>query len=63
MRNWLIGVSNDNHEAFCKVCRQDFSVKQTGKEKAKQHEKSAKHQKAVNELKSQATLGCSQTVA
>ena len=32
-----------------------------GKEKVKQHEKSAKHQKAVNESKSQATLGCSQT--
>ena len=27
----------------------------------KQHEKSAKHQKAVNESKSQVTLGCSQT--
>ena len=38
MRNWLIGVSNDNYKAFCKVCRQEFSVKQTGKEKVKQHE-------------------------
>ena len=63
MRNWLIGVSNDNYKAFSKVCRQEFSVKQTGKENVKQHEKSAKHQKAVNESKSQATLGCSQTVA
>ena len=61
MRNWLTGVSNDNYKAFCKVCRQEFSVKQNGKEKFKQHEKSAKHWKAVNELKSQATRGCSQT--
>ena len=61
MRNWLTGVSNDNYKAFCKVCRQGFSVKQNGKGKVKQHEKSAKHQKAVNESKSQATLGCSQT--
>ena len=61
IRNWLIGVSNDNYKAFCKVCRQEFSVRQTSKEKVRQHEKSAKHQKAVNESKSQATLGCSQT--
>ena len=35
--------SNDNYKAFCKVCRQEFSVKQNGKEKVKQHEKLAKH--------------------
>ena len=28
MRNWLTGVSNNNYKAFCKVYRQDFSVKQ-----------------------------------
>ena len=61
MRNWLTGVSNDKCKAFCQVCWQEFPVKQTGKEKVKQHEKSAKHQKAVNESKSQTTLGCSQT--
>ena len=61
MRNWSTGVSNDKYKGICKVCQQEFSVKQTGKEKVKQHEKSAKHQKAVNESKSQATLGCSQT--
>ena len=60
MRNWLTGVSNDNYKAFCKVCWQEFSVKQNGKEKVKQHEKWVKHWKAVNESKSQATLGCSQ---
>ena len=61
MRNWLTGVSNDKCKAFCKVYRREFSVKQTGKEKVKQYEKSAKHQKSVNESKIQATLGCSQT--
>ena len=61
MRNWLTGVSNDNFKAFCKAGRQEFSIKQNGKEKVKQHEKSAKRQKAVNESKSQATLDCSQT--
>ena len=61
MRNWLPGVSNDNYKAFCKVCRHKFSVKQNSKEKVKQHEKSAKHQKAMNESKSQAALGSSQT--
>ena len=61
MKNWLTGVSNDKYKAFCKVCRQEFSVKNNGKEKVKQHENSAKHQKAVNESKSQLTLGCSQT--
>ena len=61
MRNGLTGVSNNNHKAFCKLCRQEFSVKQNGEEKVKQHEKSAKHLKAVNELKMQATLGCGQT--
>ena len=61
MRNWLTGVSNDNYKAFCKACWEEFSIKQNGKEKVKQHEKSAKHQKAMNELKSQATLGCNQT--
>ena len=43
MRNWLTGASNSNYKAFCKVCLQEFSVKQNGKEKVKQHEKSAKH--------------------
>ena len=57
----MTGVSNDNYKAFCKVCQQEFSVKQNGREKVKQHEKSAKHQKAVNESESLATLGCSQT--
>ena len=61
MRNWLTGVSNDKYKTCCKVCWQEFSVKQTGKEKVKQHEKSGKHQKVVNESKSHATLGCSQT--
>ena len=61
MRNWLTGVSNNNYKAFCKVCWQEFSVKQNSKEKVKQLEKSAKHQKAVNVSKSQATLGYSQT--
>ena len=61
MGNWLIGVSSDNYKAFCKVCRQEFSVKQNGKEKVKQHGKSAKHQKVVNESESQATHGCIQT--
>ena len=61
MRNWLPGVSNNNYKAFCKVCRHKFSVKQNSKEKVKQHEKSAKHQKAMNESKSQAALGSSQT--
>ena len=60
IKNWLTGFSNDNYKAFCKVYRQEFSVKQTGKEKVKQHEKSGKHQKVVNESKSHATLGCSQ---
>ena len=44
-------VSNKNYKAFCKVCRQGFSVKQNGKEKVKQHENSAKHQKAVKSRK------------
>ena len=61
MRNWLTGVSSDNYKAFCKVCRQDFSVKQNDKEKVKQHEKSAKYQKTVNESKGQTALDCSQT--
>ena len=61
MRNWLTGVSSDNYKAFCKVYRQDFSIKQNSKEKVKQHEKSPNRQKAVNESKSQETLGCSQS--
>ena len=61
MGNWLTGVSNDNYKAFCKACWQEFSIKQNGKEKVKQNEKSAKHQKVVIESKSQTTLGCSQT--
>ena len=61
MRYWLTGVSNANYKAFCKACWQEFSIKQNGKEKVKQHEISAKHQKAMNESKSQATLVCSQT--
>ena len=35
MRNWLIGVNNDNYKAFCIVCWQEFSVKQNGKEKSR----------------------------
>ena len=61
MRNWLTGVSNNNYKAFCKACWHEFSIRQNGKEKVKQHEKSAKHQKAMSESKSQATLGCNQT--
>ena len=60
-RTWLADVKNDNHKAFCKVCRQEFAVKQNGKEKVKQHENSAKHKRPVTESKSQATLSSSQT--
>ena len=55
MRNWLTGVSNNNYKAFCKVYRQEFSVKQRQR---KSQAAWNKRQKAVNESQSQVTFGC-----
>ena len=55
-RPWLTGVVSDIYKAYCKVCCQEIKIKQNGKEKIKQHEKTSKHIKSLNDSSKQTTL-------
>ena len=60
-RPWLTSVPSNMYKAYCKVCSQEITTRQNGKEKIKQHEKSLKHIKALSDSKKQSTLGVNAT--
>lgn len=48
-KNWLSEVSDNKHEAYCKICRKIFNIASMGKSALKSHRDGQTHQKRLKE--------------
>lgn len=49
---WIDSMPEDNHRAYCKLCKRDFSIGVRGENKVKEHQASRDHQTALEKSKS-----------